>query len=358
LVDVDMKSHTPIRASLIEEAQDWERALKSGDPAARTGFTAWIRRSPEHVQAFLQLLSLQEELGGLDPDKQFDLRQLLTETSGNVVPITSARVQHGAAQRVARRISGYYGLAAALVGLAVGIELWQARSTPTWTDYATVTGEQRRVALPDGSIIELNTQSHVRVAYTKKMRDIELIDGEAVFGVQHNALQPFRVHARGSVIEDLGTEFSVYIHPDSSTTVAVLAGRVEVSPDSLRTTSAPASTTSALPSNGPTGVSAGQGVRIDASGKMIDRFAVNVAEAAAWRQHRVWFESASLEQVVADFNRYNARKIQIDQSPVIAQKRYTATWDPYDPASFIEYLQADPALIVQTERDRTTVRAR
>lgn len=355
-----MKSHTPIRASLIEEAQDWERALKSGDPAARTGFTAWIRRSPEHVQAFLQLLSLQEELGGLDPEKQFDLRQLLTETSGNVVPITSARVQHDAAQTPVRRISGYYGLAAALAAvlLVVGIELWQARSTPRWTDFATVTGEQRRVALPDGSIIELNTQSHVRVAYTEKMRDIELIDGEAVFSVQHNALRLFRVHARGSVIEDLGTEFSVYVRPDLSTTVAVLAGRVEVSPDSLRTNSAPASTTSALPSNGSARVSAGQGVRIDASGKMIDRFAVNVAEAAAWRQHRVWFESASLEQVVAEFNRYNARKIQIDQSPVLAQKRYTATWDPYDPASFIEYLQADPALIVQTERDRTTVRAR
>jgi transmembrane sensor len=354
-----MKNHAPIRASLIEEAQDWERALKSGDPAARAGFTAWIRRSPEHVQAFLQHLSLQEELGGLDPEKQFDLRQLLTQTSGNVVPITSARVQHGAVQRVVRHIPSYYRLAAVLAGalLLVGLALWHTPSTPRWTDYVTVTGEQRRVVLPDGSTIDLNTQCHLRVAYTQKVRAIELIDGEAAFSVQHNALQPFHVRAGASVIEDLGTEFSVYVRPDSSTTVAVMAGRIEVLTGTPYTTATPSGATTAHPVAAATGVSAGEGVRIDSSGKLIDRFAVNVAEAAAWRQHRIWFEGASLEQVATEFNRYNTRKIQIDESPAVAQKRYTATWDPYDPTSFIQYLQTDPSLIVQTKGDQTIVRA-
>jgi transmembrane sensor len=356
-----MKSHTPIRASLIEEAQDWERALKSGDPAAPAGFTSWIRRSPEHVQAYLQHLSLQEELGGLDPEKLFDLRQLFALTSGNVVPITSASVQHRPAQTSARTIPWYYGLAAVVMCalLVLGLALWHTRSTPKWTDYVTVTGEQRRVALPDGSIVELNTQSHVRVAYTKQVRDVELIEGEAVFSVQHNEATPFHVHAHGASIEDLGTQFSVYIRPDSSTTVLVLDGRVELSQDARESpTQRIDSAASKLKEPAATQVSAGQGVRMNSSGKVIGRFAVNVAEAAAWREHRVWFEDASLEQVAAEFNRYNTRKIQTEKSPAVAKKRYTATWDPYDPASFIQYLQTDHTLIVQTEEGRTVVRGR
>jgi transmembrane sensor len=359
---IDMRTRTPIRAMLIDEAQNWERALRSGEASARADFAAWIRRSPEHLQAYLQYLSLHKELGGLDAGKQFDLDQLRAQSSGNVVPITTARIQHPAARTAGSRLR-VYGFAALVASVLVilGLVFWHPRSGRNWMDYATATGEQRRIALSDGSIIELNTQSHVRVAYGTAVREVELVAGEAVFSVQHNAVRPFRVHAHASLIEDLGTEFSIYIRPDSSTTVSVLEGRVEVSPDTSASPTQDTELAHAATDRdraAATGVAAGEEVRLDARGKLVNRVALNIAEAAAWRQHRLWFAGASLEQVAAEFNRYNLRKVQIEASPALAQKRYTATWDPYDPASFIQYLQTDSTLSVQTAGDRTVVRAR
>src|SRR6185437_8912270 len=227
-VDVDMKRSTPIRPALIQEAQEWEHALNSGDPAARKEFAAWIRRSPEHLQAYLQHVSIDTELTHLDAGGQLDLARLLAQSSSNVVPITSAKPQEYEPRASSRQPSRPYWPAAAAVGaialLALGLWLRHSLSSRAWTDYVTSTGEQRRIALPDGSSIDLNTQSHLRVRFSAASRDVELVSGEAVFKVQHNASNPFRVHTRNSVVQDMGTEFAVYLHPDLLTTVSVLNG--------------------------------------------------------------------------------------------------------------------------------------
>jgi transmembrane sensor len=357
------------QANLIEEVQHWERVLQAGGSAERAAFAAWIRRSPEHLQAYLEHLSLLSEISRLDPDHQFDIDNLLAQSGGNVVPLTTDHL--GAADRQSRtkiprmRWLGYAAMF--LMALLVArLSLWP-RTTPEWTDYATATGEQRRIALPDGSIIEMNTQSHIRVAYRAMTREIELISGEAVFSVQHNADRPFRVHARTTVIEDVGTQFATYVRPDASTTVSVLDGRVqlsaEIAPSQLRnsevgSTGGADSDLQPKRLTQPTQISAGEQVRLDANGALANRATLNIAEAASWRQHRLFFEDASLEEVAAEFNRYNRQKIQVVQDVIVAGKRYTATWDPFDPASFIEYLHRDHTLTVQTEGDRTVIQAR
>jgi len=45
-------------------------------------------------------------------------------------------------------------------------------------DYVTQTGEQLRVPLTDGTIIELNTQSHIRVTYSAQARDVVLLNSD------------------------------------------------------------------------------------------------------------------------------------------------------------------------------------
>src|SRR5262249_60437481 len=61
--------------------------------------------------------------------------------------------------------------------------------------YSTAFGEQRRVALADGSTMKVNTQTTVRVSLGDKERRIWLDRGQAHFIVASDVLRPFRVFA-------------------------------------------------------------------------------------------------------------------------------------------------------------------
>lgn len=359
-----MKRSPDIKAGLIKEAQEWERALLSGSPAVNAEFAAWIRRSPEHLQAYLQCLSLEKELGNLDGSRHLDLDKLRGELSGNVVPLALEKLPPTEEPRIrppAYRVSRPTLALAACAVVGLCLALWHARHDREWVEYTTATGEQRRVVLPDGSIVELNTGSKIRVSYIRAARELELVSGEAAFTVQHDASRPFRVHAGASWLEDVATEFSVYLQNNSRTTVSVLSGRIGVSPDRDHRQSM--GTEGTVPSLKQTTqevtlVSEGEQVELDHSGRVVSLGRMNVTEMAGWRQHRVWFDGASLADVAREFNRYNMKKIEVESSPATLQKHYSATWDPYDPASFIDYLRLDPALSIKSEGDLTVVRAR
>jgi transmembrane sensor len=98
---------------------------------------------------------------------------------------------------------------------------------------------------------------------------------------------------------------------------------------------------------------AGQGVQLDAGGRVTQWFDVEQDEFAAWRQHRLWFEKSSLAQIAAEFNRYNHRKIVVVNDPTLQKKRFTGTWDPYDPDAFIRYLKGDPSVSIRVAEDWT-----
>jgi transmembrane sensor len=351
----------PLRADVLQEAQEWDEALKSGDPSAPAKFAAWIRRSPEHLHAYIQHLSFETEMKGVDPQREVDLPALVAESSSNVVPLVAGRLSRRTAlYRYDPIFKHRYGVAvlAFVAAITIWFSFWTFHSSQSKSDdYVTAVGEQRRMVLPDGSVVELNTQTHIRVAYSEKTRDVELVSGEALFTVQHNQMWPFRVRVRGSVIEDVGTQFSIYLQPDNSTMVSVLDGRVQLRAGQSGTQHSSGGdfrhSGGARPS---TQLEVGQAVRLDPDGYVIARTAVNLAEAASWRQHRMWFDNATLQEIAREFNRYNTHHIYVINDPTVARKRYTATWDPYDPGSFISYLQSDPALAVRAAQNVTIIR--
>ena len=75
-------------------------------------------------------------------------------------------------------------------------------------------GEQRQVALPDGSHIMLNTDTKLSVLISERTRSVSLDRGEAWFTVQHDEHRPFRIHVANGSIHDLGTEFIVKKVPE------------------------------------------------------------------------------------------------------------------------------------------------
>jgi transmembrane sensor len=364
-----MSIYTRQRGSLAEEVQRWDRVLENGGPAERAAFAAWIKRSPQHLEAYLQHLAVETEMHRLDADGDFDLEALLAKAPTNVVqlvpsgPRATASVlpASGRGNRWRR-----FGAIAATGLLATCLILARFLSGPQWTDYTTATGEQRRVVLPDGTSIELNTQSHIRVSFRPKSREVELLAGEALFNVRHDSNRPFRVRARDKVVEDLGTQFSIYLRPDASTTVSVLDGRVQILSDASAPPGRAAPSSEAGSDEGKparvaksTQLSAGEEAHIAAGGRFIKRAKINVAEAAPWREHRLWFEGASLPEVAAEFNRYNRRQIRVgDGDAALLKRRYTATFDAYDPESFVQALRDDPTLTVQSNDDGVLIQAR
>src|SRR6185312_16380584 len=59
-------------------------------------------------------------------------------------------------------------------------------------------------------------------------RDVELIEGQALFAVAHDVARPFIVSAGNAAVRAVGTQFDVY-RKQTGTTVTVVEGRVAVS---------------------------------------------------------------------------------------------------------------------------------
>src|SRR5437879_5543547 len=203
-------------AQILEEAADWLVEFSTGeaDAGARQKFDTWLRTSPEHVRAYLELVPIWEE-GALPPphpDAGPDALIALARSADNVVPLAAkaAEVSKPAASSAPRlhRRRGAIAASAVLACVVGGILAWLmlARNPP----YTTQVGEQRSIALPDGSLFQLNARSSVRVRFTSHERALELLEGQALFRVAKDPARPFIVASDGARVRAVGTQFDVY----------------------------------------------------------------------------------------------------------------------------------------------------
>jgi transmembrane sensor len=324
-------SKNKARRAIIKEASDWVVRLHEPGHAAdeRKQFVRWLKRSPLHVHEFLQTEADWLALEDIDAGHAIDIAALLGAPDGTVVPFSGK--DRAAPQRGARR--GLFfplGLAAA-AALAAVLLLVQYVLPET---YATALGEQRTVVLADGSIVELNTQSRIRVRVTDDHRDIDLIAGEALFTVADDPARPFRVFSDSVEVRAVGTQFNVYRQP-AQTVVTVLEGHVEVrnrEPDDRRESSAGAGAGS------PAAVGLAAGDRAVAHATAIARSAIeNPRRAVAWRERRLVFEDDPLADVAAEFNRYNSRRIVLDDD-ALAARRINGVFDADRPEAIVQFL--------------------
>jgi transmembrane sensor len=198
--------------------------------------------------------------------------------------------------------------------------------------YRTDLGEQRTVHLNDGSVLQLNTRSRVRVAFNKRAREIDL-EGEALFAVAPDTQRPFVVRTHDATVRAIGTEFNVY-EQEGSTRVTVLEGRVEVSASSF---------------GQPFELGSGEAARVtrDTTHKEPN---ANVKAATAWQSRTLVFERARLADVAHEFNRYNRMQFRIDAA-LGDSSRLSGTFDARHPESLVLWLQSRPDLTVTREGD-------
>lgn len=91
----------------------------------------------------------------------------------------------------------------------------------------TVVGEQKTEALPDGSIVHVNTGSSAKISYSRDKRSVVLNLGEAFFDVAPEKDRPFVVYAGDTSIRAVGTAFVVNHNDNGAVSVSVTEGTVE-----------------------------------------------------------------------------------------------------------------------------------
>jgi ferric-dicitrate binding protein FerR (iron transport regulator) len=243
-------------------------------------------------------------------------------------------------------------LAAGLVA-AVGVgaagwwkhtqELRVAEAAPP-REYVTERGQRAEVTLIDGTRVWLSADTELQVpqSYGATARDV-VLNGEAYFIVQHDGERPFRVHAGGSVSEDLGTEFDVRAYPgDSGAIVIVSSGRVALHHAAV--SGAQVETTQ---------LSRGQMGRLDRSGAVSVVDNVDVDGSLAWRKGRLAFEERPLRDVARELERWYDIDIALDDSS-LANTPLTASFTNQSADQALSIVSG--ALGAHYARDGRTVR--
>lgn len=230
------QTHEAVTAAPTDEQLDqacaWIARLRSDTVSTsdHRDFAKWLSQSPANRHAFDQMAELWGELGIL---AHLPIDQLFPESQPSASSTTKTKSRSsdtGAANswRFARWMAGG-GLAAA----CLTVILWmgsQWLTSPGLHEQVFVTqvGETRTLTLADGSRVQLNTNTELRVAYSREERRIQLLRGEAYFDVVRQTARPFTVDAGRANIRVLGTEFNVERNPNS-TRISVTDGVVTVS---------------------------------------------------------------------------------------------------------------------------------
>jgi transmembrane sensor len=182
----------------------------------------WVAQSPENKAAARAMRDLVQSL---EPEPKLD---------ANAKAQMWAQIQDGLAMKneiPVRKLNNWlrYAVAAVLVlAILSGLGLWFKGSGRV--EVLTAYGETKKLRLPDGSTVVLN--SHSSLTYQHKgfaNRDREVaLKGEAFFSVVKKSGLRFTVHTQQADVEVLGTSFNVNSRR-AMTSVFLQSGRVALS---------------------------------------------------------------------------------------------------------------------------------
>ena len=281
-------------------AADFLVARKAGQNWAAENeaeLAVWLEKSLSRRVAFWRLQSV------WDRADRLNALQSPARSEGEALSFSLRRIMLLGAVFVA-------GTAAALSFLIV----------PSHTaTYATTVGGHRIIRLADGSTIELNTDTVVKTKPSAGSRNVELIRGEAVFNIRHDAAHPFTLRIENRSIVDLGTKFLA--RKDGP----IL--KVELIAGSVKFESSKKDEKSAILKPGDEAVATVESLSVKHKSKG------ELDSDLSWEHDILVFQRATLDQVAREYNRYNERKIIIADGAAGA-RIITATLQAKDTAAF------------------------
>jgi len=288
-------------ANWLQRQQFWK--WTSDDQAQ---FDAWLSQTTAHRIAYVRV------------SEAWNRTHRLT--------ILRPPLSRGVSTQTGRKFPSLFkAIAAAFAICVMGSGAYLYMSPPRERVIATAVGEHRLVTLPDGSTIELNTDTAIRLSQVDGTRSIKLDRGEAYFDVRHDDTRPFTVTVGTRRLTDLGTKFVVHAEPNRLD-ISVVEGRVlfDAQQDSGRKIAL---------------LTAGD--KLVATANEITRSKEALPELSAqlgWRRGVLVFKNTPLVEAIAEFNRYHDRKLVISDAHV-ARMTIGGTFATDNIAAFTEVAQ-------------------
>jgi transmembrane sensor len=341
-----------MRPEIEQVAADWlaRRAAGLSGPE-EAAFRRWLAADAQHAAVYRELEATWRLLDGV------------RET----VPPDARPDPDALALRRRRGVFWLAPLLAAAAAVALAYIGWWRPAQPPDLHHAeevvTAVGSIQKLTLPDGSVVRLNTDSRVHVAYAAGERRVRLIRGEAHFTVAKDPDRPFFVEAGGVAVRAVGTAFNVRLQRDAIE-VLVTEGQVRVD-DTVRGETMlarrepksapllvageraliPAATIRAT-------VPATASVRVPAVAVSADE----IERTLAWRERRLEFVAVPLAEIVTEFNRYNRSRLAVDD-PVLAARRFGGSFRADEPETFVRLLETRFGIRTERRGDATVLRA-
>jgi len=279
--------------AITDRAAAWVARMdrEGHDPAVRAELKAWLAGDDRRRGAYFRAKAAWTML---------DRASVLGAGGGPSGEVAAA----GSARFPRRRL--LWGGGAVAAALVLGVTGMDYLTAPDQR-IQTAVGEIRRVPLSDGSLAAVNTQTSLDVTMKPEVRQIALEAGEAWFQVAKDRARPFVVEVGDVRVRAVGTAFSVRRTP-GGVNVQVTEGVVEVwrvgDEDRIRR------------------IAAGTRAFITPDEAIVPVVAANeeIDKALAWRTGELVFDGDTVADAVAEFNRYNVRKIEVADATLGARK--------------------------------------
>lgn len=290
------------------EAADWilkQRTAGSWSDEDQHELTTWQARSTAHLLAYLRL-----EAAWKQTDRLAALRN----------PMRSASSQSGPHRIRLMRIAA---ISAVAVLLAAGVANYM--STGRGRVFATGVGGHQRVTLADGSLVELNTDTTLRLAADGSARTVYLEKGEAYFRITHNEAHPFVVIAGSRRIIDVGTAFVVRREP-KQVSVALMEGKARFDTPAEHSSQA---------------IELKPGDEVIATANGVVQRTKPLSELTGelgWRHGNLVFNGTTLSDAAAEFNRYNSVRLVV-ANPKVGRLKISGTFAAANARAFIDAAQ-------------------
>ena len=285
------------------QAADWLERQQRPDWSKQGAaeLEAWLAAHPAHAVAFYRV-------------------EFAWQRTERLAALRPPRSAQGARSKVWSALTR----SAALVAVAaVGLGIYLGNKDPGTQTYATNLGGRKTLSLPDGSQIELNTNTTLRISKADNRR-VWLDKGEAYFQIVHNPNHPFVVDIGPRRITDLGTKFDVR-HDEAHLKISVVEGSVSLA-------SKAEGAQSLILTRGDSVIGNGNSLKVKSAPLQ------SVADELGWRRGVLVFDNITLAEAAAEFNRYSAGKIVVSD-PKAAHLRIVGTFPTDGVEGFLDVAQ-------------------
>lgn len=293
------------------EAATWFVRIRNAqnDETDRLEFDRWLSASEAHRREYAHIERLWGALDALSP-------------------------QSGRQPRSKRRVLAAGLALCALISLTVLQAEIGVKEQST-----TRIGESVHRILADGSTIDIDGNTSLRIEYTLLQRKLVITNGQAFFRVAPG-LRPFVVVAGDGSLRDIGTSFNV-LNDHDRVTVSVFDGAVEVE----------------LKSTSEKRMLAGGQQLTYTHGHVSATSAIPPGNNPAWLDNRWIFNNAALGEVVRHINREHERPVTLADS-TLEEYRISGVFERSNRSGLLKALgELLPIRVVET-REGTQLRRR